>query len=449
MVNLKGCIYAMYINNKPYVGQSRVLDKDNIPTKRWKRHIADSKTSDTYLYRAIRKYGVDRKEVIEYIDYECDSSPIVASNIIRKSQTNTGLKKYSSILKCMLKRDCEEDEAEENVIECGDISDVTKKEAELLTHIHRFIELLNIAEEKWITEFNSMMPERGGIGYNSAPAGGVLLHEPHTEEHKKYMSELMKGRIISEETKKKLSEARKGKPTTEAHKKSLGDYFEKKFKDTIFPTRLSEWNEQYKKKGKLPDCNSTDLDEKRAGQWRQDMIAKRFAPSKSTGRKLTEEQIKILEDTPGWTWGKSDEFVEQFENFKTQYIKYDGKLTRGVKDAEHINRHKASLWVNAMRVKKRNNHPYLTPERIKMLDECEFWSWIPTTIISFDDRIDHYKMFYDTNKKLPSMGSDSVDERKLARWVIRMRMDYHNKESRMTDEKIKQLAELPGWLWSV
>ena len=108
------------------------------------------------------------------------------------------------------------------------------------------------------------------------------------------------------------------------------------------------------------------------------MISKRFSSNrKKGGTPLNDDQIKILDNTIGWTWKKPDEFIGQFENFKIQYEKYNGKLSRGTKDPAHIERHRAAIWVNAMRTKKRKNHVYLTPERIKMLEECEFWSWVP------------------------------------------------------------------------
>ena len=212
-------------------------------------------------------------------------------------------------------------------------------------------------------------------GYNAVPCGkGRAPDFHHKEEHKKKMSELMTGRKISNSQKEKQSKIMKGRILKEAHRDSIAEFQRKRFNDEIFPTRLNEWIVQYNKKGKSPDSNSEDVDEKRAGQWRQDMISKRYAPSKKTGRPLTDEQIKVLDETTGWTWKKPDEFLEQFENFKTQYQLFNGILSRK-KDKDHWDRYRASLWVNAMRVKKRNNHPYLTPERIKMLDECEIWSW--------------------------------------------------------------------------
>ena len=164
---------------------------------------------------------------------------------------------------------------------------------------------------------------------------------------------------------------------------------------------------------------------------------------------LTEEQTALLDTTPGWRWKKPDEFVEQFENFKNQFEKWDGEIIRNYKDKIDKNRHKAALWIIAMRNKKKKNHSYLTPERIKMLDECEYWSWTPTTFISFDSHVEKWKNFYELNKRLPSMGSETEEEVKLARWQNKMRIDFHKNEARMTDEKIATLNSLEGWVWNV
>ena len=45
------------------------------------------------------------------------------------------------------------------------------------------------------------------------------------------------------------------------------------------------------------------------------------------------------------------------------------------------------------------------------------------------------------------MSSNDSDEIKSARWQSRMRMDFHNKEKRMTEQKIKMLNLINFWKW--
>jgi len=446
---LSGCIYELTIKGKPYVGQSRRLDSERLPTIRWKRHIADSKTPKTAIHAAIHDNGcvIDAQSVLEYIEMPIDASKLVITRLLNKTKTTKTLKKYTVMLQCLLSKtaDCDEDEEEHESITTVDLL-LSPKEKLVKDSIDSFIELVNDAEIKWVKEKNSMTPKRGGNGYNDAPPGGALPHEPHTEEHKKYMSALMKGRIISPKTRELLSKAHTGKKLSKEHKKTISETEQKKFNETIFPTRLAEWIAQYNRLGYSPDSNSEDTEERRAGQWRQDMIFKRKGVrSQST---LTTEQISTLDTTPGWLWEQPDEFLIQFNNFKDQYEKCDGKITRCPGDPTHIQMHRAALWIIAMRQKKRKNNPYLTLERIKMLDECDIWSWTQTAFITFEDRIKSWISMYTKNKRIPSVGSDDLVERNIASWQNKMRIDYHKNEKRMTQDKIDKLNLLEGWVWS-
>lgn len=69
-------------------------------------------------------------------------------------------------------------------------------------------EELNKKEDDFITEYNSMIYDNG---YNMVRGGkGRAPNFNHKEEHKRKMSDFMKGRKLSEDTKQKLSDARKG-----------------------------------------------------------------------------------------------------------------------------------------------------------------------------------------------------------------------------------------------
>lgn len=59
--NNLGIIYKIIndINDKVYIGQTRQL-----LSRRWAKHLSDSLTKDTHLYRAMQKYGVDHFQII-------------------------------------------------------------------------------------------------------------------------------------------------------------------------------------------------------------------------------------------------------------------------------------------------------------------------------------------------------------------------------------------------
>jgi len=447
MITLNGCIYILWINDKPYVGQSRQLDKNKLPTIRWRRHINDSKTSDIYLYKAIRKYGINHKEVIEYIDYEFNFIQDIILNLLNKIKINNTLIKYTNVLKCLLKKtNCNLDNLDEinkNINYENNISNITDEENKLILDIDKFLDNINKAEIKYVKKYNSMIPELGGIGYNHAPPGGVFLNTPFTEEQKNHMSKIMTGRKMSEETKIKLRIAKSSKPASDKNKDGIAKALQDKFNNERFPKRLSEWIIQYNKLGHKPNQNSKDDDERHAGQWHSDILAKRDGKTSRVG--LTNEQIEILNKTPGWIW-KIDEFIEQFENFKKQYIKYDGKLSTRETDPELRDKYRAAHWVSTIRRKKRNNNPYLTNERIKMLNECEYWCW-EQNIIPFDVHVNKWEEIYTKINHIPKICSKDIEEKKIASWHYRMCRDYYNKEKRMTQERIDKLNSVKGWIW--
>jgi hypothetical protein len=452
IIKFEGSIYTLHIckDRGPYVGQSIVLDKDQLPTKRWKRHIADAYSKDPkklYVHRAIQSnkltYDTLEKKVVEYVTYTFEVKQTTLSNTLLKSKNKSEYKKYINTLKSLLL---------DNKVNLEEINeyldteeDLTEEELYLIQQIQIFINKLNNAEIKWVSQTYSMMPDKGGNGYNHAPPGGAFPHEPHTDEHKAYMSNFMSNRRLSDKTKQLLRDARIGKPLSEEHKNQIAKTEQKKFNEIIFPKRYDEWVNQYKNLGYSPNSNSKDIEERRAGQWRQDMIFKRKGVRSRTG--LTQEQIDKLTNTPGWLWENPDEFMKQFENFKIQYSAYDGKLSTSKKDPENVNKDRAINWIRVIRMKKRNNHPYLTEDRIKILEKCDYWSWIATTFITFEKYVDLWEKFYSKNKRQPSMGTTDENEKKIARWQTKTRMDYHNKEPRLTAEKLEKISVLIGWTW--
>jgi hypothetical protein len=301
---------------------------------------------------------------------------------------------------------------------------------------------LNINEDKYIKEYKTMTNENG---YNMVPGGkGRAPNFNHNEEHKKYMSEFMTGRKVKPETKEKLSKAKAGKPASDKNKDSIANAYQTKFRQEIFPKRLAQWITIYSKSGCQPKSNSENPDEKSAAEWRQTIIKKKNnAVNKRTRTGLTDEQVNILNGTPGWTWG-TDPFAEQFENFKIQYEKYEGELSKKGEDKE---KDRAINWIRMIRQKKRKNDPNLTSEQINILDSCEIWNWDQTTFLTFNEHVEKWIQLYKKLKHSPKTSSNIFEERKSANWQHQMRMDYRDKKPRMTQYRIDTLNSLEGWVW--
>ena len=86
-----------------------------------------------------------------------------------------------------------------------------KRPNDLITELIECCNTLNELNEKeiyWINHYNSCDEK---IGYNIAKGGGGRLGVKFSEETKKHLSEINKGKHISEETRKKMSESLKGK----------------------------------------------------------------------------------------------------------------------------------------------------------------------------------------------------------------------------------------------
>lgn len=455
MFKLEACVYQLVLepHRSPYVGQSRALDRDRLPTKRWKCHIADSKKENPnmlYVHRAIRAKGLTYntldKSVLEYVEHVFPCNKEILSNILSK-ENKLKYKKYITILnKLLLQADTHIGSEEINeYIETEE--NLTEEELHILQQVDIFVNKTNAAEEKWVISKNSMMPDRGGNGYNDAPPGGVFLHEPHTEEHKAYMSTLMKGRKLTDTTKELLRTARFGKPLSETHKKILQSVARRRFNDVTFPNGVNKWKQLYNKIKRPPKSNSEDFEEKQVAEWRQSIIKKKSNDiNNRSSFGLTDEQISILEELPGWTWC-TDTFYEQFENFKRQYELHNGKLNTSKKDAENPDKGRAINWIRRIRSMKKENDPNLTEEHVSLLNNCEYWTWESTTFTSFDESVSKWAEFYSRNKRQPSMGSKDIAEKKLARWQSKTRIDYHDEHPRLTKEKIDELNSIHGWTW--
>jgi hypothetical protein len=139
-----------------------------------------------------------------------------------------------------------------------------------------------------------------------------------------------------------------------------------------FEESFDDWKEHFVRLGKYPSKMSEDENEKRAGQWQYN------TRTNYKNKKLSEEQIELLDNTEGWKWVKSENraeiisrtFEESFDDWKEHFV----RLGRNPKQmSEDENEKRAGQWQSTMRkyYKKGN----LSEIRIELLNNTEGWKW--------------------------------------------------------------------------
>ena len=193
---------------------------------------------------------------------------------------------------------------------------------------------------------------------------------------------------------------------------------------------LKEWIEVNKK---LPCSRALDLYEKKWGKW---CIMMRLY---KRDNKLSEEQIKLLENLPEWYWGKdkiekNKTFIEMY-NLLKEWVEVNNRIPTNKSKA--LIEKSIGSWSACRRRDKRNNK--LSEDKIKLLEELPGWYW---------DKEDTFYKFYEElkewieiNKKLPTESQHKF----LSNWCQNKRTDKKN--NKLSEDKIKLLEELPGWYW--
>jgi hypothetical protein len=88
---------------------------------------------------------------------------------------------------------------------------------------------------------------------------------------------------------------------------------------------------------------------------------------------LTDERIKILNNTEGWVWEeKCDAWGSQLENWKRQYNRL-GRLPSKCATADEDEKN-AATWRHTQSSKYKKKE--MIEERIKLLESTPGWTWV-------------------------------------------------------------------------
>ena len=165
---------------------------------------------------------------------------------------------------------------------------------------------------------------------------------------------------------------------------------------------------------------------------------------KKKNNKLSQQQIKLLEEIPGWKW-EQDLFQQWFNNYELlkDYQLKEHKIPPG--SYETSCGIKLGNWVDTQRQFKKKNK--LSQEKIKLLEEIPGWKWEWDLFQQWFNNYELLKDYQQKENKLPSQSYETFCGIKLGNWVDTQRQEQKN--NKLSQEKIKLLEEIPGWKWIV
>jgi hypothetical protein len=206
--------------------------------------------------------------------------------------------------------------------------------------------------------------------------------------------------------------------------------------DTWEASRL-HWIAQYKIFKKAPSHSSENSNE---------IIAARWQSRQRRGYKMelswmTSQRIKALDDTEGWEW-EEDTWEPNRLHWLSQYLRFKKTPSPTSTDADE---RQAGLWQTNVRQYYRRGLSWMTPERIKSLEDMEGWEWEPEE--SWEPNRLHWLSQYKILKKTPTKHSKNADEKQAGKWASNQCTGYREKASWMTPERITLLNNTEGWKW--
>ena len=206
----------------------------------------------------------------------------------------------------------------------------------------------------------------------------------------------------------------------------------------VFMKKYNELKKWVEINNKIPSQHSNDLPQKFLACWCNQLRGKKRK------NKLSEENIKLLEEIPNWYWG--NDFIKDKQPFNERYnelkewIKINNKLPCST-SRDTIEKSLGS-WCCSRRKEYKQNHKLLE-ENIKLLEELPNWYWEKED--PFNKKYMELKKWVEMNNKLPCSTSQDTIEKSLGNWCTARRTNKRN--HKLSEEKINLLEEIPKWYW--
>jgi hypothetical protein len=152
---------------------------------------------------------------------------------------------------------------------------------------------------------------------------------------------------------------------------------------------------------------------------------------------ISKNQIALLENLKKWSW---DPIEDDWKNSHQEFIAFVNK-NNGRRPRVHIpEEYELAQWVgvqrSAFKAKK------MAPDRIKILNQTNRWSWDPTNDI-WQQNYEEVVKFAKNYRRLPVKHTPS--EKILGNWVNTQRT--RKKKGIITEEQIVLLEKIANWTW--
>ena len=207
---------------------------------------------------------------------------------------------------------------------------------------------------------------------------------------------------------------------------------------SLWERNKMRWMAMYEKLGKAPSTMSKDLEEKRTGQWQNNI---RNAKKNGT---LSEARIADLEAIPGWEWHWRIEetWEEQKQNWITHYTKLQKSPSTLSKDPEEK---RAASWQGKQR--KAYHKKKISEERLATLDALLGWEWgtKKEKMYTWEDQKQNWIKQYTKLQKAPPTTSKDPEGKRAGVWQSDQRQNYS--KDTLSAERMAELEAISGWEW--
>jgi superfamily II DNA or RNA helicase len=167
-------------------------------------------------------------------------------------------------------------------------------------------------------------------------------------------------------------------------------------------------------------------------------------------KKLTKDQIDLLESVSGWTWKQRDD--EWNRNYDL--------LAQALENDRQFNPQSSSPlgeWIRSQRRAWKSGS--IEPSKIILLEQLANWTWTPKKIAvnssptskaittSWMDSYEVLSRYAKLNGTTILHVDTMSEEQRIGKWVSRQRQNYKSKT--LSELQIQMLESLPKWSWSI